>query len=63
MSPPPPPDWRLASRDASSGLCMGHRTALAHLDGESFGPLGDHQVRAGIWGYQRLLLAATRMYT
>ncbi len=31
---------------------------LAHLDGEGLRPLGDHQVGAGIWGRQRLLLAA-----
>ncbi len=30
---------------------------LAHVDGEGLGPLGDHQVWAGIWGRQRLLLA------
>ncbi len=31
---------------------------LAHLDGESLRSSGDHQVWGGIWGRQRLLLAA-----
>ncbi len=38
-----------------------HRDDLlpwADLDGKSLGPLGDHQIWAGIRGRQRLLLAS-----